>query len=98
VTRPLVISMSEDVSPAKERVKELAVRPVTSPRLRGEVGMRALARGSRVRGKGPLHNGEWLYNREEAPHPNPLHASGARENRAAVISQCLISSHALSRE
>src|SRR5208282_5012295 len=37
---------------AFERVKELAARPVTSPRLRGEVGMRASARGFRVRGNG----------------------------------------------
>jgi len=33
---------------AFERVKELAARPVTSPRLRGEVRTRASARGFRV--------------------------------------------------
>src|SRR5271166_2414557 len=37
---------------AFERVKELAARPVTSPRLRGEVRTRASARGFRVRGNG----------------------------------------------
>src|SRR5271163_1477932 len=41
-------------TPAFERVKELAARPVTSPRLRGEVGICASARGFRVRGNGPL--------------------------------------------
>src|SRR5271166_4814689 len=44
-----------------ERVKELAARPVTSPRLRGEVGTRAPACGDRVRGRGTYRNGEWLY-------------------------------------
>ena len=54
------------VTQATERVKELAARPVTSPLSWGEVGIRALARGFRVRGKGFLPNCEWLYNREEA--------------------------------
>jgi hypothetical protein len=36
-------------------------------------------------GEAPLVNGGCMYNRQETPHPNPLPASGARENRAAVI-------------
>jgi len=69
----------------KEFVKECGARPANSPRLRGEVGIRALARGSRVRGKGACCNGGHLYNRKQAPHPNPLPTSGARENPVALI-------------
>jgi len=69
-------------TPALERVRELAARPVTSPRLRGEVGICASARGFRGGATALFCNGELLYNREEAPHPNPLPARGARENRA----------------
>ena len=65
-------------------MKELAERPVTLPRLRGEVGIRVLAHGLRVMGTGPLRNGERLYNRGVS-YPNPLLASAARANRAAVI-------------
>src|SRR6516164_287570 len=39
--------------PACEHVKELAAHPVTSPRLRGEVGICAPERGFRVRGVHP---------------------------------------------
>jgi hypothetical protein len=48
-------------------------RPVTSPRLRGEVGVRALGRGVRVRGNAELPNGEYLYDpaRGPSPHASP---------------------------
>ena len=73
------------VTPANERVKKLAARPVTSPRLRGEVGSRALARGFRVRGNGASPNCGTLCNLQKAPYPDPLPAGGERENSAALI-------------
>jgi hypothetical protein len=54
----------------------MTVQPVTSPRLRGEVGSCA-QRGFRVRASF-LIDLRVLYNREAAPHPDPLPASGAR--------------------
>jgi hypothetical protein len=69
-------------------VKELTAQSITSPRLRGEVGSRA-RRGERVRGSCLPHL--WmLRGRQDAPHPDPLPASGAREYRAALIHECFL--------
>jgi hypothetical protein len=75
VERPVT---TKAIGSRSEAVKELTARPVTSPRLRGEVGIRAVAR---IPGEGqsPVHNVCVSANQEQAPHPNPLPASGARE-------------------
>jgi hypothetical protein len=72
------------VIPAKARVKELASRPATSPRLRGEVGICASERGFRVRGNATSSDCGALCNVQQAPHPDPLPASGARGNKAGI--------------
>src|SRR5271165_3910651 len=74
------------------------MRPVTSPRLRGEVGIFAHARRSRVRGGASDKPGAAVHNPKEAPHPDPLPASGARGNPRAVFQPMPDSTHALSRE
>jgi hypothetical protein len=53
-------------------------------RSRGEViGVSAPIPGE---GQTPLGDGgRWWYNRQEAPHPGPLPASGAREHSATLI-------------
>src|SRR5882672_5481877 len=72
---------------AAEAVKRsgLNMQPAASPRLRGEVGICASARRSRVRGSGACPNCGTLCNFQKAPQPAPLPASGARENSAALI-------------
>lgn len=82
------------VTQATERVKELAARPVTSPLSRGEVGIRALARGFRVRGKGVPRNCEWLHSREEALTSTLSPQAGRGRIVRQCSRQCLISSHA----
>jgi hypothetical protein len=62
---PLISSFSH------KDVNKLAARLVTSPRLRGEVGICAPPRGYQVRGKRPSRDGGFSYNREEAPSPQP---------------------------
>src|SRR6267142_4277553 len=52
----------------------LTAQPITSPRLRGEVGSRT-QRGFRVRGNLSLQL-RVRWSRELAPHPHPLPASG----------------------
>jgi hypothetical protein len=55
---------------------------------RYKVGSRA-RRGERVRGSCLPHL--WmLRGRQDAPHPDPLPASGAREYRAALIHECFL--------
>src|SRR6266571_2116516 len=71
IWKPGAVPVAVTWTPALDRVKESAAAPTTSPRLRGEVGIRALARGSRVRGKGACCNGGRLYNCKQAPHPSP---------------------------
>jgi hypothetical protein len=66
---------------------EMTARPSTSPGLRGEVGSRA-PHGFRVRGKLLRHWMDYRHAEPLAPHPVPLHASGARENCAALTRQC----------
>ena len=69
--------------PRKERVKQSVVRPVTSPRLWGEVGIRTLAPGKPSEGQVPVPGDGLLCKLQEAPHPDPLPASGARERSTA---------------
>jgi hypothetical protein len=60
------------VTQATERVKELAARPVTSPLSRGEVGIRALARGVRVDFKVFLRRASGCTTvKRSAPQPSP---------------------------
>ena len=59
---------------------------VTSPRLRGEVGSRTS--GCRVRGE-LLPHLRAPCSREQAPHPGPLPAGGARRYSAHALRQCL---------
>src|SRR5208282_1981722 len=71
------------------------MRPVTSPRLRGEVGICAHARRSRVRGGASDKPGAAVHNPKEAPHPDPLPASGARGNPRAVFQPVPVTSKSL---
>ena len=78
-------------------MKELASRPATSPRLRGEVGISASARGFRVRGNGALVLAEFcaIVKRPLTP---PLSPQAGRGRTLRLGSgKRPISSHALRR-